>query len=299
MRGLMLAAAMLGTVSAAHAADMPDLPVLRGGFTDGLSKTSHNWDGAYVGVNGGYTSNATDFSQSVVGLTNFIFRDSVLQQPTANWSLMNKTNTQSTNFGAFVGRNWQWYDAILGLEGTYSYFNNLATSTSGSNSLTIVNPAGDMHAANVTDNYDVTLTGTAAAKVKDMITLRGRVGWDGGDFMPYAFAGAAVGRMDVSRSVTSNVDLRQDVTNSVTNGLGVVVTTTTFGAPQAVPAQSQAQTQRRTNAFAVGWVAGLGLEYCIWEGLFARVEYEYVKFSPVMNTSVTLNNARVGLGYKF
>lgn len=298
MRRLLLAAAMLGTVSAAHAADMPDLPILRGGFTDGLSKSSHNWDGAYVGVNGGYTTNATDFSQSVVGLTNFIFRDSVLQQPTASWSLLNKTNTQSTNFGAFVGRNWQWYDAILGLEGTYSYFNNLSTLTTGSNSLTIVNPPGDSHAANVTDNYDVTLTGTAAAKVKDMITLRGRVGWDGGDFMPYAFMGAAVGRMDVSRSVTSTVDLRQDVTNSIVVG-GVAVTTTTFGAPQPVPAQSQSQVQRRTNAFAVGWTAGLGLEYCIWDGLFARVEYEYVRFSPVMNTQVTLNNARVGLGYKF
>jgi opacity protein-like surface antigen len=293
-----LVAAVFGSVSAAHAADMPDLPVLRGGFTDGLSKTTHNWDGAYVGVNGGYTADATDFSQSVVGLTNFIFRDSVLQQPTANWSLMNKTNTQSTNFGAFIGRNWQWYDAILGLEGTYSYFNNLSTLTTGSNSLTIVNPPGDSHAANVTDNYDVTLTGTAAAKVKDMISLRGRVGWDGGDFMPYAFFGAAVGRMDVSRSVTSTVDLRQDVTNSIIVN-GVTVTSTSFGSPQPVPAQSQSQIQRRTNAFAVGWTAGLGVEYCIWDGLFARVEYEYVRFSPVMNTSVTLNNARVGLGYKF
>jgi opacity protein-like surface antigen len=116
--------------------------------------------------------------------------------------------------------------------------------------------------------------------------------------MPYAFMGAAVGRMDVSRSVTSIVDLRQDVTNTIVVG-GATLTTTTFGAPQAVPAQSQSQTQRRTNAFAVGWTAGLGVEYCIWDGLFARVEYEYVKFSPVMNTSVTLNNARVGLGYKF
>ena len=298
MRRLWVVAAVFGSVSAAHAADMPDLPVLRGGFTDGLSKTTHNWDGAYFGVNGGYTADATDFSQSVVGLTNFIFRDSVLQQPTANWSLMNKTNTQSTNFGAFIGRNWQWYDAILGLEGTYSYFNNLSTLTTGSNSLTIVNPPGDSHAANVTDNYDVTLTGTAAAKVKDMISLRGRVGWDGGDFMPYAFFGAAVGRMDVSRSVTSTVDLRQDVTNSIIVN-GVTVTSTSFGSPQPVPAQSQSQNQRRTNAFAVGWTAGLGVEYCIWDGLFARVEYEYVRFSPVMNTSVTLNNARVGLGYKF
>ncbi|MDF0578526.1 MULTISPECIES: outer membrane protein [Bradyrhizobium] len=295
MRRLVLAAAMLGTVSAAQAADMPDLPVLRGGFADGLSKTSVNWNGFYVGGHGGYTADATDFSQSVVGLTNYIFRDSVLQGPTSTWSLLNKTNTQSTNFGGFVGRNWQWYDAVLSLEGTYSYFNNMATLTSGSNSLVIVNPPGEVRAPGVTNNYAVTLTGAAAAQVKDMVTLRGRVGWDGGSFMPYAFMGAAVGRMDVSRTVTSSVSMRQDTTTTDFFGN----TTTTLGTWGPVPAQSGTQGQHRTNTYAVGWTAGLGLEYCVWDGLFARIEYEYVRFSPVMNTQVTLNNARLGLGYKF
>lgn len=295
MRRFWLVTALLGSVSAAQAADMPDMPILRGGFTDGLARPARNWDGAYVGGNLGYSADATDFSQSVVGLTNFIFRDSVLQQPTANWSLLKKTNTQSTNFGAFVGRNWQWYDAILGLEGNYTYFNNLATSTSGSNSLLIVNPSGEVRAPGITNNYGVTLTGTAAAQVKDMATLRGRLGWDGGDFMPYMFAGAAIGRMDVSRTVTSNVTLRRDST--VTDAFGNVITI--IGTTNPVPSMSQIQTQRRTNNFVVGWTAGLGVEYCVWGGLFARAEWEYVKFSPVMNTSVTLNNARLGLGYKF
>ncbi|WP_204272731.1 hypothetical protein, partial [Enterobacter hormaechei] len=69
------------------------------------------------------------------------------------------------------------------------------------------------------------------AKVKDMISLRGRVGWDGGDFMPYAFFGAAVGRMDVSRTVTSDVTLTQVVT---TTGVGGATTTTST--TYAVPA---------------------------------------------------------------
>src|SRR5205807_9332699 len=142
----------------------------------------------------------------------------------------------------------------LGLEGTYSYFNNLATQTTGSNSLVIVNPPGDKPPPGVTDNYGVTLTGTAAAKVKDMISLRGRVGWDGGDFMPYAFAGAAVGRMDVSRTVTSNVTLRQDST--ITDAFGNVITI--IGTTNPVPAQSQTQSQHRTNNFVVGWTAGFG-----------------------------------------
>ena len=295
MRRLWLVVAALGSVSAAHAADMPDLPVLRGGFTDGLSKTTHNWDGVYFGGSAGYTTDSSDFGQSVVGLTNYIFRDSVLQGPTSTWSLLSKNTAQGTNFGGFVGRNWQWYDAVLSLEGTYTYFNNLKSSSSGSNSLDIVNPPGDVQPTGVTNHYLTTLTGAAAAQVKDMITLRGRVGWDGGDFMPYMFAGAAVGRMDVSRTVTSDVKLRQDGT--VTDAFGNVITV--IGTPQDVPAQSQTQSQHKTNAFVVGWTAGIGLEYCIWDGLFARVEYEHVQFSPVMNTSVTLNNARVGLGYKF
>lgn len=295
MRRLLLAAAMLGTVSAAHAADMPDLPILRGGITDGLSKSTHNWDGAYAGVHGGYTTDATDFSQSVVGLTNYIYRDSVLQAPTATWSLLQKANTQGTHFGGFVGRNWQWYDAVLSLEGTYSYFGNLSTRSSGSNALVIVNPPGETLPTGITHNYAVSLTGAATAQVKDVVTLRGRVGWDGGDFMPYAFMGAAIGRMDVSRTVTSNVQLRTDVTT--TDAFGN--TTTTIGTYGPVPAQSGTQGQHRTNTFAVGWTAGLGLEYCVWNGLFARVEYEYTRFAAVMNTQVTLNHARVGLGYKF
>lgn len=295
MRRLVLAAAMLGTVSAANAADMPDLPILRGSVSEGLSSTRHNWDGFYVGGTAGYTADASDFGQSVVGLTNYIFRDSVLQAPTSTWSLLQKTNTQGVNFGGFVGRNWQWYDAILSLEGTYSYFDNLSTGSTGSNALVIVNPEGEVRPAGVTRNYAVSLTGTATARVKDMITLRGRVGWDGGPFMPYAFFGAAVGRMDVNRTVTSDVSVRTDVTTTDIFGNQ----NTTIGPWLPVPAQSGTQGQHRTNTFAVGWTAGLGLEYCIWEGLFARVEYEYVKFSPVMNTSVTLNNARLGVGYKF
>ena len=64
MRRLLLAAAMLGTVSAAHAADMPDLPILRGSFTDGLSKSGVNWQGSYIGAQGGYGSSDENFRGS-------------------------------------------------------------------------------------------------------------------------------------------------------------------------------------------------------------------------------------------
>ena len=134
MRRLVLAAAMVGTAFGAQAADLFDAP-LRGSVAPTLSRTSVNWDGWYVGGQASYSAMQADFSKSIVGLTNFIFRDSVLQQPTSEFGLLPKTTTQGTGFGGFVGRNWQWDDLVFGVEANYNYFNTLSTATSGFNSL--------------------------------------------------------------------------------------------------------------------------------------------------------------------
>jgi opacity protein-like surface antigen len=296
MRRLLLAAAMFGVVSGAQAADMPDLPILRGSYTDGLSKSGRNWEGWYVGGDVGYCSANVDFSQSVVGQTNYIFRNSVLQQPTSQLSLLNKANTQGTGFGAFVGRNFQWEDVVLGVEANYNYLNNLSASASGSiGPLTITNPSGDNPPPGVTDLYGVKLQGSAAAQIRDVITFRGRAGWAFGDFLPYMFGGLAVGRIDVARSVSSTATLQQatTTTNAITG-----VTSTTYGPVNPLPQVSGSQTQDRTN-YAVGWTAGIGMEYCLWGGLFLRGEWEYIKFMSVENTSISVNSARAGLGWKF
>jgi opacity protein-like surface antigen len=290
MRGLLVAAVTIGAVSGAHAADMPDY--LRGSIP--AVPVTRNWDGWYVGGEASYSAVGSDFSKSIVGLTNFIFRDSVLQQPTSQFGLLPKTTTQGTGFGAFVGRNYQWDDLVFGVEANYNYFDRLSTSTTGSNSLDIVNPGGQV-AANDTTHYGVTLTGRSAVQIKDAITFRARAGWATGDFLPYVFGGIAVGRMDVSRSVTSFVTKRDDITT--TDALGN--TTTTIGTTFFVPAQSQTLSEQRTNAFVAGWTGGLGLEYMLWENLFLRGEWEYVKFLTVKNTAVQANNLRAGIGYKF
>ena len=49
MRRLLLAAMMFGAVSGARAADLSDLPILRGSFPSGLSTETKNWDGWYAG----------------------------------------------------------------------------------------------------------------------------------------------------------------------------------------------------------------------------------------------------------
>ena len=296
MRRFVLAAAMVGMTFGAQAADLPDLPILRGRLSAGsLNMATRNWDGWYAGGQASYSAMNADFSKSVVGLTNFIFRDSVLQQPTSEFGLLPKTTTQGTGFGGFVGRNWQWDDLVFGVEANYNYFNSLNTSTTGFNSLQIVDPPGQVNPPGVTTTYTVTLTGRSAVQLKDAIAFRARTGWATGDFLPYLFGAAVVGRMDVYRSVTSNVTRRDDVTSTDIFG----VTTTTIGPTLPVPAQSQTLMERRSDAFVAGWSGGLGLEYCLWGGLFMRGEWEYVKFLAVKNTVVQANNLRFGLGYKF
>jgi len=289
MRRFVLATAMVGMAFCAEAADMPDLPILRGSMVSAPART---WDGWYVGGQASYSAMGADFSKSIVGLTNFIFRDSVLQQPTSTFGLLPKTTTQGTGFGGFVGRNWQWDDLVFGVEANYNYFNTLKTATTGFNSLAIVDPPGQSNPPNVSTTYVVTLTGSSAVQIKDAVQFRARTGWATGNFMPYVFGAAVVGRMDVSRSVTSTVTRRDDTTDPIT---GIVTRGTTF----PVPAQSQTLIEQKTDQFVAGWSGGLGLEYCVWGGLFMRAEWDYTKFLAVKNTIVQANNLRFGIGYKF
>lgn len=293
MRRFVLAAAMAGMTFGAQAADLRDLPILRGSLpSGGLSTTTRNWDGWYVGGQASYSAMEADFSRSIAGLTNFIFRDSVLQQPTSEFGLLPKTTTQGTGFGGFVGRNWQWEDLVFGLEANYNYYRTLSTATTGFNSLQIVDPPGQVNPPNVTTTYTVTLTGRSAVQLKDAIQFRARAGWAAGNFLPYVFGAAVVGRMDVSRSVTSIVTRRDDTTNPLTGAV-------TIGPTLPVPAQSQTLIEQKVNQFVAGWAGGLGLEYCVWGGLFMRGEWEYTKFLAVKNTIVQANKLRFGVGYKF
>ncbi|MES1148599.1 MAG: porin family protein, partial [Bradyrhizobium guangdongense] len=88
MRRFMLVAAMLGSVSAAQAADMPDLPILRGSLSDGLSRSSVNWKGFYVGGQAGYGSSDENFSGSNATMLAALLDHNVIQQmDVANWNL--------------------------------------------------------------------------------------------------------------------------------------------------------------------------------------------------------------------
>jgi outer membrane immunogenic protein len=287
MRRVFLAAMMFGAVSVAHAADMPDLPVLRGGFSQPVRST---WDGWYVGGQASYQSADMDFSKSITALASFIFRNSVLSAPTSSWSVLGPAHAQGSGFGGFVGRDWQFEDVVLGVEANYTYMNGLSASTANQIARDISNPTGTNPPAGHTYTYSTTVEGGAGVVVKDVTTFRGRAGWAAGDFMPYFFAGLAVGRMVPSRFVTTTVYLTDQWTDITGNPQQV--------GPTIIPTVSQNVSESR-QSFVPGWTAGVGLEYRVVGGLFLRGEYEYTSFSSVKDTFVQLNAVRGGIGYKF
>lgn len=292
MRRFLLTAAMAVTAAGAHAADMPDF--LRGTLP-AASAPTRNWDGWYVGGQVGYSSVSDDFSGSLSGLANQMYAGTVLESVTSNLNPLGKATGQGAGFGGFVGRNYQWDDIVLGVEANYNY---VSLKTSATNSTPTVQYSFPGPVTNSTSVYNVRLSGTAAAQVTDAIAFRGRAGWAVGDFLPYAFGGVAVGRIDVSRAASSNASRQDYLTTTTTDPItGVTTTTTTaFGSSQNV---SAALSQGRTNNFVPGWTAGLGFEYMMCGNLFLRGEWEYTKFLSVEDTVVTMNSVHAGIGYKF
>ncbi|WP_456623398.1 MULTISPECIES: outer membrane protein [unclassified Bradyrhizobium] len=274
MRRLMLAAAMLGTVSAAHAADLPDLPILRGSFTDGLSRSNVNWQGFYVGGQGGYGASDEHFSGSNTTMLSTLLDHNVIQQmDVANWNLgLGGQSTRSSGYGAFFGYNSQWEDVVLGLEVSYLH-GSFGGASQASKEL--------VSGSALTDGFfhDVRVTSSAKISISDMATFRGRAAYAWGCFLPYMFGGFALGKADISRNV-----LVEDAVSTTITGPFTTL-------------QPLSATDTVHNHMIYGYTAGLGVDVNLAGGLFMRAEWEYIRFTSAVDTNI--NTVRAGLGYKF
>jgi outer membrane immunogenic protein len=271
MRRFLLAAVMCGMAAGAQAADLSDLPVLRGAFTDGLTSSRVNWAGVYVGGQVSRGAADMDFTNSTKDLLAKLVNNSAAdtQFNISNWPLLGKDHASNTAFGAFAGYNFQWTDALIGIEMNYSH-GVFPTSSTGSQTRTVTS------STNVTTN--ITALSNASMRVTDFGSLRVRGGYAVGSFLPYAFAGVGLGQADINRRV--ELDVRYDAP-------GVP---STFAAPLVVA-------DNANSHFITGFAAGLGFDWMLCAGLFMRAEWEYLRYTSTVDASV--NTVRVGLGYKF
>ena len=272
MRRFLLAAAMMGAACGGHAAD---LPVLRGPLTDPLSSTSVNWQGFYFGGQGGYGSSDANTTGSLSTLASQALANTLIdaEMGVSQWNLqLSKDSSRTVGYGGFVGYNWQWTDAVLGFEVSYVH-GNFGGSSSASRTLESTNPLSDGNF------HDVTATSSSSIAISDMGTIRGRAAYAFGCFLPYAFGGFALGNADITQSFTAQDQI------SVT------------GAPPFTILSPLNASNILHNHLIYGYTGGLGVDVNLIGGLFVRAEWEYVRFTASVDT--TVNTVRGGVGYKF
>lgn len=274
MRKYLLAAAVWGAASAAHAADLPDLPVLRGSFTDGLTVSRTNWEGFYLGGQAGYGTSNMDFSGSTQSVAAHLLYGLAMEQEAqvSSWPIMGQVSAHGKGFGAFAGYNLQSDDAVFGVELSYLH-GKFGGSQTDSMSRFYTLSSG------YTDG--ITYQGTANISISDMGTIRARAGYAFGAFLPYAFGGLALGQADIVRTAhIYGTQVNPNAAPGFTN----------------VPFDYSA-TDAQYSHLLHGYSAGLGVDVMLAACLFFRAEWEYIRFASVIDTNI--NTVRAGLGYKF
>jgi outer membrane immunogenic protein len=218
MRKFVLAALMLSVVSSAHAADMPDLPFLRGSFTDAPVRATPIWQGYYIGGQYGYGSADIKPSSTINSDLQGTF---IAPVSSYNWPKLGKGHDIRTGFGGFVGYNSQWDDVVVGVEANYFHGGFKATSSN----------IGYVY-DNVTGATLTTASSSTSVAISDFGSLRARAGYAIGSFLPYAFVGGVVGSADIVRSVSASpapivpytsVDTKSKLVYGYSAGVGVDV----------------------------------------------------------------------------
>ncbi|CAN5170146.1 outer membrane beta-barrel protein [soil metagenome] len=272
MRRIVLAMIMAGVVHGAQAADLPDLtdvPVLRGALHEGLRPV--RWQGFYVGGQAGTGSSDMDFSGSTQNMVASLLVNTGIENvgQVSQWPVLGKKSQRGDGYGGFAGYNSQWGDVVLGLEANYMHGNFGGSDTNTMSRFFDVGTFTDFVDYNATTRF----------MIKDMGSVRARAGWAWGSFLPYMFGGVSLGRADVYR-------------NATVSGTQVEIAN-----PANVIPFSFSRTEGQSNRFIYGYAAGLGVDVMLVGGLFARAEWEYLKFAGPIDTSI--NTVRGGLGYRF
>jgi len=265
--GLLLAAM---PVHRAVAADWPGNPPPVSSSGNGTMR----WDGINFGAQLGLTSIDTDFGNSTGQEVAYILRNTTLQSEIApsGWTTLPHNVSNGRTYGAFLGYNMQWDQLVLGVDAAYNRTTSLQSSESDVISRQVT-PSD-----NVT--HVVTIWADATNRLIDYATLRGRAGYAIGQFLPYAFGGAAVGRFNYTSSAT--------VKDVWTPSGGTAVT---FG--------PLTQSDAKDNAVVGGFTLGLGMDVALLPNVFLRAEWEYVGFAPTNGIRSGINTGRVGVGARF
>jgi outer membrane immunogenic protein len=261
-----------------------DLNLLRGSQSVGPA-TFPNWSGFYFGAQADYSSESADFTKASQPLLASSLRNLTLEEDDhiSLDQVLGKSSTRTQGYGGFVGYNTQWQDLVLGVEANYIHGPATIVGTS--------TPLLDRVVTAGTNTYSVNVAATGTMDITDYGSLRARAGWlIGNNFMPYGFAGLALGYGGYS--VSTLVYGQQDPQTPP------VVPCNLVADPTCVDYAFN-NSAGRNNVFLYGFSVGGGVDVALASNVFLRAEYEYMQFAEIANITAAISSVRVGVGFKF
>ena len=186
--GLAALALILMAPAGAVAADMPEF--LRGSYTP----TYTRWEGFYFGAQAGKTSGSADFGNADP------IHGQLHPQPTPSCRTTSPAGPRCRKVRP-AAQAMAASSATIG-SGTTSFWAPSSTTTTCRSKIGAEDTIGPIlvPGANLPDGstvyYSVVVTSAASVSIHDIVTARARAGWTFDRFMPYGFAGVAVGRAD-------------------------------------------------------------------------------------------------------
>lgn len=280
-----LALLMAGCASPSYAADY-----LRGIFEPSPAPAAQaggvDWSGFYAGAFVGGSSAQISPSANAGTLA----MQAIPNHPATPYvaSLIRFKNVTSSKMsgGLFAGYNVVWDDVVLGFEADYSQAK--FASKSESSDVRMFNNSTD-----ATRSYHTTIQSNGEAAIKSWTTLRGRVGWAAGHFMPFLTAGLALGNLRSDYSTTVTVKEYQTITQ--TSNCGTTCTSTQLAGTTGPNTGSI-----KHNGIAYGVAAGAGVDFAFAQKYFVRAEWQYVQFgADGKKPDITINTTRIAGAMRF
>jgi hypothetical protein len=265
-----------------------DYPILRGTSSPSLppapmiQEDASPWEGFYLGGLAGFSS--VNFNPTRTGAADLeLARRRALRGTPVETEFQasrplqpGQLSARGMNYGAFLGYNMQFGEAVIGFEADYMHIGKRSSSSDK------IGPRFTTEAG-YKNTYE--LTGTSEARLNDLVTLRLRTGYAMGNVMPYLTGGLAMGFgrvTNIAQVIHTGVDA--DPTQAPD------LPSFTIDTPR--------RSETRKNAFMMGFSAGAGVE-AMFGGLIVRGEYLFTRVAAQGGVVIDVNQARVGAGVKF
>ncbi|WP_342149269.1 outer membrane protein [Methylorubrum sp. SB2] len=297
--------AVLASATTVTAADL-DYGYLRGADDGYAPAPVIDWSGFYIGGHGGYSSAAMGFTNTLNNqyASYLRARDIEAEYNASNYLALPSRRVNGASYGALAGYNVQFDDIVVGIEADYTNFGRI-----GSSSMLRENAISRSMTTKGGMFETISLFGTSKTELEDYGTIRGRLGYALGSFLPFVTGGVAIGRATISNEaniqnygydIAGVAAYQNDPSAGIPANHGYVKNGFNPRNPNASTPEDYKILPFKSKSKAMAGVAlGAGLEFALTSNIILRGEYQYVLFDDFDGHKVNVNTVRGGAAVKF